>query len=62
MTMAAEKTSYKTDFRDLLAAYAALRWLEVQDGRSQPGDLLADAWMVRAIRDGLWTPPAAPKG
>jgi hypothetical protein len=62
MTMTDTKTSYKTDFRDLLAAYAALRWREVTDGQATPGDLLADAWMVRAIRDGLWTPPAAPKG
>jgi hypothetical protein len=52
------KTSYKTDFRDLLAAYAALRWQH----SSATSDLLADRWLVRAIREGLWTPPAAPKG
>ena len=48
-----DKTSYKADFLELLRIYAALRF-------DQGGDLLSDKFMVRAIREGLWTPPEQP--
>lgn len=52
------KTRYTKDrYLTLLRRYAATTYAATED----KAKLLHDEFMVEAIREGLWTPPAVPK-
>lgn len=46
----------RDEFRKLLAAYAALAYEHAEHS----GQLLQDPWMILAIQERIWTPPAPP--